>query len=99
MTSIVQPVFDDMTDALPNRIERIELEDWLTRLRSLEQLPGNPQGIQIRQFGEATGMITRGAPDNVMLNRVMLLGDEDVHTGSTRLLPGTKQQRFDGVLT
>jgi GNAT superfamily N-acetyltransferase len=69
-----------MTAALATRLERAEAEFWTARLAPIRRVQGNPLGVEIQQFGEATAFIVRALPDNPTLNRVIGLtaGDEDL---------------------
>jgi GNAT superfamily N-acetyltransferase len=57
------------------RVVRTECQYTLSRLRVLERLPGNPVGVEYKQFGEAFCLSARHLP-NSSFNRVVGLGDE-----------------------
>lgn len=68
----------DMTDDFAQRIERVELDDYLSRLRAFHEQPCNPRGIEFRRFGQAMGLMARGEPLNSAFNRIMLFGTRDI---------------------
>lgn len=51
-----------LTKELARRIEVSEIDGLKSRLSAIQLLPGNPMGIDIRQFGRATAFIARGIP-------------------------------------
>lgn len=67
-----------MTDALASRIEQAELQDYLARLRAFQRQPGNPQGVQVKQFGQAMALMARKDSKNTVFNRVMLLSPAEI---------------------
>lgn len=67
-----------MTRALARRIEAIDIDYSRSRLAGMQATPGNPLGIEVRQFGHATAFLIQGWPDFWYGNKIVGLepGDE-----------------------
>jgi hypothetical protein len=67
---------------LAERIEQAETEAQLSRMRGVQNIPGNPLAVEIERFGGALAFAVRGAP-HLELYRVLCLGSQDMdHIGS-----------------
>lgn len=66
-----------ITRELARRIEQIDLDYTLSRLGGMQAAQGNPLGIMIEKFGEATAFLIRAWPDFWYGNRVLGLGPAD----------------------
>jgi len=66
-----------ITQELAERIEQNENDALLSRMLKIQGLPGNPLGVEIRQFGGSAAFIVRGAP-HLELSRVTGLSDADI---------------------
>lgn len=65
-----------MTEALAREIERAEIDYVTSRIRSIGERSGNPEGVDIRSFGKATAFYIKTMPWRTF-NCVMGLGPED----------------------
>jgi hypothetical protein len=67
-----------ITGVLARRIEAIDIDYSRSRLAGMQAAPGNPLGIEIRQFGQATAFLIQGWPDFWYGNKIVGLepGDE-----------------------
>ncbi len=69
--------FPIITKALARQIEQVDLDYTLSRLGGMQAAAGNPLGVEIRQFGEATAFSIKAWPDFWYGNRVLGLGPTD----------------------
>ncbi|WP_227375604.1 hypothetical protein [Haladaptatus halobius] len=51
-----------VSEALASRVERAEIETLRSRLEAVRGRVGNPMGVEIRKFGDATAFVARNAP-------------------------------------
>jgi len=66
-----------MTASLALRIERSEAAFMRARMEALRSQPENPLGVEVREFGSATGFLVRSRP-KPYYNRVMGLTVRDI---------------------
>lgn len=67
-----------LNKAVAARVEGAETATWISMLRTLAELPGNPWGAEWAQFGRVTALCVRNfATQSSLANRVMGAGPED----------------------
>ena len=69
--------FPVVTKPLALRIGKSEADYFVSWLKVMQAQPGNPFGIEIRQFGNAVALVNTDATLGPTFNRVLGLGDVD----------------------
>jgi len=65
-----------LNEQLTKRIEQSEIEYVTSRISSIGERPGNPEGVEINQYGQTVAYYIRTMPWSIF-NSVKGLGDED----------------------
>jgi GNAT superfamily N-acetyltransferase len=66
-----------ITSDLARRFEKVWAHFQAARMSGIMELAGNPSGIAIKRFGEATALRSQKAPGNTWFNRVIGLSEHE----------------------